>query len=482
MKKKIFLLALPAMILGGCEFDINSLMFWKTENNENSQENQGKTNENEQENEPAKFSDVFEFNDQYTAHSEMIGEAVNSKKEKPRSIYNYKMEYKKNGKNLGYTKSEDVKYLVGTAAQFVELIDSEDVDESNVGDYIKELCEENSCEYKFENGTYIIETDKYGSECYYESKEGQLFPTVWSKCNDPESQDYGKYVGTTYLLEQYYDPFDGITDYAEYFHFNKEKSRYEFDISKGFESELLTDENESMQYMYVYVKNGLVSSMEYDVTIYNPGGLEHDIMKVTFEKGSSLALPPVSQRAPLCEHKNISEMYSCYASSGDKHYHAKYCSDCGSTVCMEECAFEEGTCTVCGHELSETKYYLDGEGNRLLYIYVNAVTKKINHVGKACDYDLLSSDEYEYVDKIVFNDQCIFDGDYYGKSIELFTYNGINYCFFEAYDTNGADTYYLLENITYSLSEEEGDRRTKYIITITGENMVKFSIGEVYTE
>lgn len=47
MKKKLLLLVLSAALLGGCDFNINSLKFWESKNNENSQENHENSGENE---------------------------------------------------------------------------------------------------------------------------------------------------------------------------------------------------------------------------------------------------------------------------------------------------------------------------------------------------------------------------------------------------------------------------------------------------
>lgn len=49
MKKKLLLLVLSAALLGGCDFNINSLKFWESKNNDNSQENQENSGENESE-------------------------------------------------------------------------------------------------------------------------------------------------------------------------------------------------------------------------------------------------------------------------------------------------------------------------------------------------------------------------------------------------------------------------------------------------
>lgn len=48
MKKNLLLLFLSASLLGGCDFNIESLKFWKPKETENSQENQGKIDENGQ--------------------------------------------------------------------------------------------------------------------------------------------------------------------------------------------------------------------------------------------------------------------------------------------------------------------------------------------------------------------------------------------------------------------------------------------------
>lgn len=487
MKKKILLFALAASLLGGCNFDFNVLKFWETK--DNSTDTQQKADENEQE--PENFSDIFKFDHKYKATATVLDEYLNTEEGQPKHFSTIYMEYKQNGENLGYTKESYAELMEMTPAELIQMfteMEGEEIKESDLPSILDEYAEKAGFKYKLENGVYIIESSEYEEEVYYQTIEGEMFPISWRKCDDSENPNFGKYVGRISCWDYYMDPFSGFEERAEYFSYNKEKSRYEVDPSKGAEMGIYSEGFVSLDYFYISIKNGLASSIDCVACYRSRGELIHETISIKFEKDSSLTMPSQSELAPLCKHEHVSENYvgtSWSSGMPDIVYHYKECYDCGSDLCIGICEFnEEGICEVCGTVKTSDVYYVDASGNKLLVIVINDVTKQI--LSAHLPYDSAIFDEIEYVhpNKVMYNGQKVIgdDNNYYSYSVGLFTVDDVDYALLNYFDfSTGEQSYYLFEDIS-TTTTSEGEPSEISVLNISGGKLTKFNIGEKYNK
>lgn len=489
MKKKILLFALTASLLGGCDFDFNALKFWETKDKPNSADIQEITNKNEQE--PENFSDIFKFDHKYKAAATVLDEYLDTEEGQPKQFSTIYMEYKQNGENLGYTKEIYAQFIEMTPAELIKIfteMEGEEIKESDLPSILDEYAEENGFKYKFENGVYIVESSEYEEEVYYQTIEDEMFPISWRKCDDSENPNFGKYVGRISCWDYYMDPFSGFEKKAEYFTYNKEKSRYEVDPSKGAEMDIYTEGFVSLDHFYIGIKNGLASSLDCVACYRSHDELIRETVTINFEKDSSLTMPSQSELAPLCKHEHISEGYvgtSWSSASPDIVYHYKECYDCGSDLCIGICEFnEEGFCKICGAMNTSDVYYRDAFGNKLLVIVVNDVTKEITNIHFPYDASFYDEVEYLHPNKVMYNGQKVIgdDNNSYSYSAELFTVNGVDYVFVRYFNySTGEESYYLFEDISITTTNE-GERSEIQVLNISGGKLTKFSDGDIYNK